>query len=277
MPRSTSMDTAPSAPALGSFASITSAPPESAAEASAALSGGADVVDAKDPGAGALGAVSLEVLRGIHAAVAGRRPLTAALGDGADEAAVERAARAFVGAGAAFVKVGFAGIACGTRVAELIAAAVRGARGEGGRKGGVVAVAYADANRDTNLAPAALVEVAARAGADAVLLDTANKSGPGLRGLVRPGALAEWVAQARGSGLLVALAGKLTDDDLSFVRDTGADIAGVRGAACEGGRGGRVVAERVRLLRTLCAPPGNGPRERGREACSRMLGPAAQR
>ena len=250
---------------------------ESAAEASAALSGGADVIDAKDPRAGALGAVSVDVLRGIHAAVAGRRPLTAALGDGADEAAVEHAARAFVGAGAAFVKVGFAGIACGTRVAELIAAAVRGARGEGGRKGGVVAVAYADANRDANLAPAALVEVAERAGADGLLLDTANKSGPGLRRLVRPAALAAWVAQAHDAGLLVALAGKLTDDDLSFVRDAGADIAGVRGAACEGGRGGRVAAERVRLLRTLCA--GNGPRE-SREASarsSRMLGPAAQR
>jgi uncharacterized protein (UPF0264 family) len=32
------------------------------------------------------------------------------------------------------------------------------------------------------------------------------------------------------------------------VRDAGADIAGVRGAACENGRTGRVSADRVRLL-----------------------------
>jgi hypothetical protein len=38
------------------------------------------------------------------------------------------------------------------------------------------------------------------------------------------------------------------------VRDTGADIAGVRGAACDGGRAGRVAAHRVALLRTLCGP-----------------------
>ena len=41
------------------------------------------------------------------------------------------------------------------------------------------------------------------------------------------------------------LAGKLAADDLPFVRDTGADVAGVRGAACEGGRTGRVSADKV--------------------------------
>jgi (5-formylfuran-3-yl)methyl phosphate synthase len=218
----------------------------SAAEASAALAGGADVIDAKDALAGALGAVSMEVLREIHAAVASRRPVTAALGDAADEAAIERAAREFAAAGAAFVKVGFSGIASAGRVAALTAAAVRGARAGSG--GGVVAVAYADADRAASLAPAALVEVAARAGAEGVLLDTADKGGPGLRGLVAPGALVAWVAEAHQTGLLVALAGKLTTDDLPFVRDAGADIAGVRGAACVGGRTGRVAADRVRLL-----------------------------
>jgi uncharacterized protein (UPF0264 family) len=85
-----------------------------------------------------------------------------------------------------------------------------------------------------------------------VLLDTANKSGPSLRGLVAPDTLAAWVAKAHEAGLLVALAGQLTADDLAFVRDAGADIAGVRGAACDGGRTGRVASDRVRLLRALC-------------------------
>src|SRR5438552_80298 len=97
-----------------------------AAEALAALDGGADVIDAKNPLAGALGAVSIDRLREIHAAVGGRRPVTAALGDAADEAAIEHDARAFAAAGAAFGKVGFAGIASAERVEALIVAAVRG-------------------------------------------------------------------------------------------------------------------------------------------------------
>jgi len=223
----------------------------SAAEASAALAGGADVIDAKDALAGALGAVAIHVLCEIHAAVAGARLVTAALGDAADEAAIERAAHEFAAAGAAFVKIGFAGIAGAGRVAALTAAAVRGVKAGSDGNGGVVAVAYADADRAASLAPAALVEVAARAGAEGVLLDTADKDGPGLRGLVAPGALAAWVAEAHQTGLLVALAGKLTADDLPFVRDAGADIAGVRGAACVGGRTGRVSADRVLLLRRV--------------------------
>jgi uncharacterized protein (UPF0264 family) len=228
----------------------------SAAEASAAVAGGADVIDAKDPLAGALGAVTPEVLRDIHLAVGGARPVSAALGDGCDEATIERHARAFTAEGVAFLKIGFAGISTGSRVAALIGAAVRGAKAESDGTGGVVAVAYADANRASSLAASALVSVAAFAGAKGLLLDTIDKNGPGLRELVEPATLAAWVAAAHEAGLLVALAGRLTADDLSFVRDTGADIAGVRGAACDGGRTGRIVADRVRLLKASCATSG---------------------
>jgi len=115
-----------------------------------------------------------------------------------------------------------------------------------------VAVAYADADRVDAVSADAFVTLAARAGARGVLLDTADKSGPGLRGLMPPEVLARWVAEAHQAGVFVALAGKLTADDLTFVRDAGADIAGVRGAACEGGRTGRISTKKVTLLRTLC-------------------------
>src|SRR6516165_3685252 len=114
----------------------------SAMETAAAIAGGADLIDAKDPAAGALGAVPAERLREISAAVAGARVLSAALGDAADEATVERTARAFVAAGAAFVKVGFFGISSAERVARLIAAAVRGTE-SANPNAGVVASAYA--------------------------------------------------------------------------------------------------------------------------------------
>ena len=218
-------------------------------EAAHAVAGGADLIDAKDPQSGALGAVSLPALREIHAAVAGRRVVTAALGDADDEEAVERAAFEYGGIGIGFVKVGFAGITSARRVEQLIAAAVRGASSIALNPCGVVAVAYADTGGATSVDPAALVNAAATAGATGVLLDTAHKDGPGLTRLLPRAALASWVETAHDAGLtVVALAGKVTAEDLTFLRDTGADIAGVRGAACEGGRSGRVVEARVRAL-----------------------------
>ena len=221
----------------------------SAAEAYAALAGGADVIDAKDPERGALGAVSPEAFHEILTAVAGARVVTAALGDADDEATIERDARAFTTAGAALVKLGFAGIHDAGRVRALTAAAVRGARAG---NGGVVAVAYADAVRVASLAPGAVLAAAARAGAAGLLIDTAEKGGSGLRALVAPRVLAAWVSEAQAAGLIVALAGQLTADDLPFARLAGADIAGVRGAACDGGRTGSVSADKVRMLRAVC-------------------------
>jgi uncharacterized protein (UPF0264 family) len=48
---------------------------------------------------------------------------------------------------------------------------------------------------------------------------------------------------------MAAVAGKLGADDLAIVEGAGADIVGVRGAVCLGGRSGRVSEGRVRGLR----------------------------
>jgi len=221
-------------------------------EARDAVAGGADLIDAKDPLAGALGAVSLDTLRQIHAAVSGRRAVTAAIGDASDEETIERTAFDYGAAGVAFVKVGFAGINERVRVEQLLAAAARGMKASG--TGGAVAVAYAD-DMATTVDRVTLLDLAARAGASGVLLDTANKRGPRLLQLLSTKALTAWVAAGHSYGLTVALAGQLTIDDLSSVLDTGADIAGVRGAACEGGRSSRISAERVNALKaTMCRP-----------------------
>jgi len=227
-------------------------------EAAAALAGGADIIDAKDPAAGPLGAVTIAVLCEISrtvkvraagdAAAGGARLLTAALGDAANEDAVERAACASASAGAKLVKVGFAGIAASARARSLLSAAMRGATAGSGGGCGVVAVAYADADEVASLRADDLLDAAAATGAAGVLLDTANKNGRGVRGLLSQEALAAWIARAHQAGLLVAVAGRLQTDDLEFVRNAGADIAGVRGAACDGGRTGRVSSRRVRAL-----------------------------
>ena len=214
-------------------------------EAQAALLGGAIIIDAKDPLLGALGAVRLDVFRGIHTLVGGIRPVSAALGDALDEEATEHIARAYAGAGAGFVKIGFAQPDGVQRAASLIAAAVRGAKPAGCE---VIAATYAD-DAAAVVWRDELIEVAAKSGATGLLIDTVDKGGPGLRSLIATEVLAAWIAAAHDAGLLVSIAGRLTSEDLTWARDCGADIAGVRGAACDGGRTGRVTAERVRLLR----------------------------
>jgi uncharacterized protein (UPF0264 family) len=221
----------------------------SVADALAALDGGADVVDAKDPGAGALGAVTVDVFRDIATAVSGRRPVTAAIGDAIAPASVETDARMFASLGAVLVKVGFAGISNLAAASTLAEAAVRGARSHGA---GVVLVAYADRGQES-VTPATLLDVASSAGAAGVLLDTTDKHGPRLTELVSPAWLATWVARAHERLLTVALAGRLQAVDLPIVRQCGADVAGVRGAACTGGRGGVVEAARVRALLDACS------------------------
>jgi uncharacterized protein (UPF0264 family) len=217
-------------------------------DAGAAVDGGADIVDAKDPAMGALGAVTFDTFRELAAAVAERRPLTAAMGDAGSPASVEADARMFARLGARLVKVGFAGIHDLSTVLTLARAAVDGAHDAGA---GVVLVAYAD-HQHESVSSAMLLDVASSAGAAGVLLDTADKRGPRLTELVSPAALAAWVERAHQRSLTVALAGRLRADDLPIVRQCGADVAGVRGAACTGGREGAVGVVRVRALLDAC-------------------------
>jgi (5-formylfuran-3-yl)methyl phosphate synthase len=215
-------------------------------EARAALDGGADIIDAKDPHAGALGAVSLEAFAHIHRVAAPIAPVSAALGDAWDASSIARAVRDFTEAGATFVKIGFAGIDDAARVQGLLAAARQGASAR------VVAVAYAD-RQHSDVPFMRLVKAASTTGVMGILIDTCDKQGPGLRRLVDASTLRAWVSTAREAGLFVAAAGKLTIDDLWWVRACGADIAGVRGAACENGRTGQVTTECVRRLRAAPA------------------------
>src|SRR5712691_9109785 len=224
-----------------------------ASEARAALLGGADVIDAKDPRRGALGAVGPGVLRAVRDVVHPHRPVSAALGDAGSEAAVARAAEAAAAVGVAFVKLGFRGVTTAVRARRAAVAARRGASQETG----VVLVAYADWRRAESLAPRALVDVAAAAGVAGVLLDTAIKDAV-LFALLHPAAVEEWVGAAHAAGLFAALAGSLRGGDFSAARELGADIVGVRGAACVGGRTGRVSRARVAALRALAdaaSPP----------------------
>jgi uncharacterized protein (UPF0264 family) len=187
--------------------------------------------------------------------------VTAALGDIDDPETAAALAERFGAAGTAFLKVGVAGIPDPAVACSLLAAALAGAR-RGAPGAELVAAAYADTPAGS-LGPGKLIGIAARAGANGILVDTADKGGPGLRDLVDGNTLESWVREAHALGLSVAIAGRLGRDDLEWVARSGADIAGVRGAACRDGRTGQIEVERVRTLRALCgAPPGLAPEAR---------------
>jgi (5-formylfuran-3-yl)methyl phosphate synthase len=224
-------------------------------EARAAGAAGADIVDVKNPSEGSLGAPSPAVIERVRAAVPAGLPVSAAIGDmpnlpGTAALAALGAARS----GAAFVKVGLWGVSSEAEAVDLLRAVNDGVAAVSGTV--VVAAAYADARRVAHapLAPELLPRVARAAGAAVCLLDTAVKDGRGLLDWLSPDALASLVADAHAVGLQVALAGALRAEDLPVVKATGADIAGVRSAACgDGRRSGPLEAARVRALRAACA------------------------
>ena len=224
-----------------------------AAEARLAAAGGVDVVDVKNPAEGSLGAPAPGVIAAVRDVLPAGLPLSAALGDlpslpGTAALAAFGAARS----GAAYVKLGL----WGPSSAEEAVAVLRAARAAVDGDARVVAVAYADAARVRSrpLPPSQLVAAAREAGVDGCLLDTAVKDGRGLLEWLAPDALRATVADAHDAGLEVALAGELRAEDLAVVRATGADIVGVRSAACRDGRRAAAIdPERIARLRELCA------------------------
>jgi dihydroneopterin aldolase len=196
----------------------------SAEEALFALNAGADLIDAKEPSGGTLGAVSIETLREIVADVAGRRPVSAAAGDlpmkpGPVREAVDRTAAC----GVDFIKVGF--FEPGPPAAGVLALP-RHAPGVP-----LIAVLFADL-----APPAPPLQALADAGWHGVMLDTVHKAGGGLREWADDDWLAGFVRRARATGLLVGLAGSLGEPDIRPLARLGADYLGFRGALCNQAR-----------------------------------------
>jgi uncharacterized protein (UPF0264 family) len=223
-----------------------------AGEARVAVEGDVDIVDVKNPAEGSLGAPGPRVIEQVREVVPPERPVSAAIGDlpnlpGTAALAALGAARS----GAAYVKVGLWGTST-TEEAVAVLRAVREAL-DGGAT--VIASAYADGERVSGgpLPARAVVAAARQAGVGGCLLDTAVKDGRGLFEWLTPEVLEALVAEGHAAGLEMALAGALRAEDLAAVRATGADIVGVRSAACrDGRRTAPLDAEEIGRLRAEC-------------------------
>ena len=216
-----------------------------AGEARVAAAAGADVIDVKDPSRGALGEAAPHVVRAVREATPPHLPVSAALGDGplTPTVAATRAGDA-AASGAAFVKLGLRETALGAASASL-----RAARARLPDSVRLVVAGFADFARAGAPRPLDLPGLAAAAGAQGCLLDTAVKDGWGLFHWLGEAELVAFVEACRARGLFSALAGSLRAEDLGRLAPIGPDLVGVRGAACVGDRvGGRVDAARVHAL-----------------------------
>ncbi|HSV49857.1 MAG TPA: (5-formylfuran-3-yl)methyl phosphate synthase, partial [Candidatus Acidoferrales bacterium] len=114
----------------------------------------------------------------------------------------------------------------------------------------VVAAGYADAQKIGTLNPALIPEIAHQAGADVAMLDTATKNGTTLFTYQNKEQLQTFIQTAHNLGLKAALAGSLHKQDLATIYQLGADIAGLRSAACTNNdrNSGHITRERVNEL-----------------------------
>lgn len=187
------------------------------------LAAGAHIVDAKNPHAGALGALPHRTVRGIVDAVADRVPVSATIGDfpAMQPAIVCNAVAEMAATGVDFVKIG---LFPSPDLADCLQALAPLAR-----RHHLVAVLFADLEPDFTL-PARLAEF----GFSGVMLDTADKRGGGLLVHQTLPRLAEFVTQARQLNLLTGLAGSLKLADIPLLAKLNPDYLGFRGALCRG-------------------------------------------
>lgn len=211
----------------------------SAAEARAALAGGADLIDVKEPTRGPMGAADPEVMAAVVAEVGGRVPVSVAMGE------LEERVQTRTPPGVSYFKWGLAGLQNpGPLFTILIDPA---------KWGPVVLVAYADHQRAGSPDPEGLANVACQNIPAAFLIDTATKDGSRLLDWIAPAALARIRFRLADAGVQVAFAGSLDADAIRTLAPLAPDWFAVRGAACVGGRTGTVCADRVRALKAVIA------------------------
>ncbi|REJ66249.1 MAG: hypothetical protein DWQ31_15475 [Planctomycetota bacterium] len=215
-----------------------------AEEARRAVEAGADLIDIKEPRAGALGPAKRSTIEAVADAVADQVPLSVALGELLewDGKSLE-----WLPEGVRFAKTGLAGCArvrdWQVRWRSLTSTLPCFAE--------PVLVIYADA--ESAAAPWAdeVLETALVEDCPAVLIDTFDKAGGDLFSHCRPAELAALVADIHGLAALAAVAGSLTTEGVSRVAQNGADFAAVRRSVCREGREGTLDASLVRQLATL--------------------------
>jgi len=223
--------------------------PINAVEAEAAMAGGADILDVKNPREGSLGANFPWVIRSVAEVAAGRVPVSATIGDfDFKPGTASLAALGAAFSGADYIKVGLLKIRDRDEAAEMLRPLVRSVKEFDDNKR-LVAAAYSDASRVGSISPMELPEVAAECGADVVMVDTAIKDGKSTFEFMTESEISDFIALGHDLGMEVAIAGTIKFGDLALLKRVDPEIIGVRGAVCGGDRTGEIKEELVRRMK----------------------------
>lgn len=218
----------------------------SVSEAEAALDGGADWIDLKEPINGALGAVDAEVAQQVVARASNRAKVSAAAGELLDWP-TSRAKGLLRVAGIGQLKLGLSG--CRGREwrrAWLDAQLEIAAAGKS-----LVAVSYADDETAHSPAPLDMAALAIEARCQWFLVDTFDKRSGTLLECLSDVELSAILQRVRQHSVTTAVAGRLTGAAIAALPLEFVDVVAVRSAACGGDRNGMVCAKQVGALRQL--------------------------
>lgn len=205
-----------------------------------------DILDLKDPNAGALGALPTGLVKSIVNEVNGRIPVSATVGDVPCRADVlYPKINAMAGAGVDLVKIGVFGDVSDPGVLDMLKDFSR-------RHVRLVLVLFAEDMPHTTG-----FDVFAGTGITGVMLDTREKATGTLRKKVSDQDLLQFVHNCKQAGLLCGLAGSLGVQDIGPLLRLQPDYLGFRGALCrDSRRGNHIDVDAVMRVRTLISGPG---------------------
>jgi uncharacterized protein (UPF0264 family) len=206
-------------------------------EAIAALSGGADLIDVKEPRKGPLGRAEIEIVRAIVGTVGSKAPVSAALGELGDISLPVY--KSYAGLGLRFVKLGLS--RCGDRQWRRGLLDIRDNLG-----GETLLVPSAYADYDSVAAPS-IEEVESFAREhhfSHFLIDTYHKDGRSLLDHPEACSFLNRLRQLQDQGgIEVALAGSLQLRQIAEVMQYRPAWIAVRGAACRNGNRNEPICE----------------------------------
>jgi len=214
-------------------------------EALDAARAGAELIDLKEPNAGALGGLSIgditHIVRQLRASYP-VKPISATIGDVPADALDEIATRVIEvsDAGIDYVKVGVAPGPSARRCLEQLA----------NLPAAVVPVLLCDSGMEGEL-----VAYTATLGFVGVMFDTAGKDGRTLFDYVDGDSLAQWLRLTRERGAMSGIAGSLGWAQFEQIRALAPDVAGFRTALCVDGRRSRLDPQRVAQWATALHRP----------------------
>ena len=189
-------------------------------EAQVAVDAGADLVDAKDPSRGALGALPASLVHDIVARVGASAVTSAVAGEPDTPEGLVADVAAMAATAVGYVKVALPCLRDETTLRRAAAEAPRR----------LIAVAFAEDGVDPDLVPRL-----AAAGFRGAMIDTRGKDGRRLTDCLAVDTLAGFLAVCRTHGLMSGLAGSLRVADIDALAPLEPDYLGFRGGLCHGG------------------------------------------